>query len=382
MQKLYFHIFFICAGLISINSTAQTRHQMDSLQKAGYLEIYENPDKSIAIGKRIYEAKSADFETKINGLIMVSDGYSSKRDYRKSLEYVIRAKNLAKSSDNSAIKIRILTKTAVQYQQLKIYDKAIESLDEALKVREDFPSKDSMRHFLGTNYSIRGFIYKEQFNCDIAIGYFDKGIEEFRKNPGKMTNANLSIVTYNKGNCFIQLSDYESAKKSFNESIAYAKTIDAKSLLAFALKGLAEVYTLEGKYNQAIEALTQAEAMSDNVGDLVLNQGLYKGLSENYLAVNEWANYRKFQQRYLETQQLIKISERKSVSDYLNEQQKTQDLKLSELKSDYLMAILLVIILAFLAIMLFVVYDKKGRKNIALLQKKIKELQEATLKTA
>lgn len=370
-----FHI--ACLFLIAMLSGfghAQTRQQVDSLLKSGTFEVYENPDKAIAIGKRVFEAKASDVKRKINGLIMVSDAYSSKRDYRKSLEYVTKAKNLSQHTDNVTIKIKLLTKTAIQYQQLKIYDKAIESLDEALDAGRGFP-EDSIRFLIGNNYTIRGFIYKEQFNCDIAIGYFDKGLAQYKRDQSKITHANLSIVTYNKGNCYIQLSDYAAAKKSFNESLAYAKSIGAKSLHAFALKGLAEVYTLEGHYDEAIKILTEAETVSSDVGDLVLNQGIYKGLSENYLAVNQWENYRKFQQLYLETQQQIKISERKSVGDSLEELEKIRQQTLSGLKRDYVVAILLVVILIFVAILLFALYYKKGTKKAACLQQNIKALQ-------
>lgn len=380
LSKRFHTACLLLIAMLSGHSHAQTRKEIDSLLKSGTFEVYENPDKAIAIGKRVFEAKASDINRKINGLIMVSDAYSSKRDYRKSLEYVIKAKSLSQQTDNVTIRIKLLTKTAIQYQQLKIYDKAIESLDEALEAGRGFP-QDSIQFLIGNNYTIRGFIYKEQFNCDIAIDYFNKGIERYKRNESNITHANLSIVTYNKGNCYIQLSDYEAAKKSFNESLVYAKSIDAKSLQAFALKGLAEVHTLEGQYSEAIKILTEAEAISTDVGDLILNQGIYKGLSENYLAVNEWVNYRKFQQRYLETQQKIKISERKSVGDSLQELEKIQQQKLSELKIDYIFAILLVIVLTFLAVVLFVIYDKKGKKKIAGLQQNIKELQSNVSKT-
>lgn len=376
MLLKHFHtttLFLI--ALLSGHGRAQTRQQIDSLLKSGTFEVYENPDKAIAIGKRVFEAKASDINRKINGLIMVSDAYSSKRDYRKSLEYVTKAKNLSQQTDNFTIKIKLLTKSAIQYQQLKIYDKAIESLDEALEAGRGFP-EDSIRFLIGNNYTIRGFIYKEQFNCDIAIDYFDKGMTQYKRDQNKITHANLSIVTYNKGNCFIQLSDYEAAKKSFAESLVYAKSIGAKSLHAFALKGLAEVYTLEGHYADAIKILTEAETVSTDVGDLVLNQGIYKGLSENYLAVNQWENYRKFQQLYLETQQQIKVSERKSVGDSLEELEKIRQQTLSKLKRDYVIAILLVVILIFLAMLLCAVYYKKGRKKIARLQQNIKALQD------
>lgn len=369
-------LLLLLIALFSVKGLAQQNTKIDSLMKVGMFEIYENPDKAIKIGKQVYELPESDIRTKINGLLMISDAYSSKRDYRKSLEYVIKAKNLSQKTDNPIIKMKILMKTAIQYQQLKIYDKAIQYLDEADKLSLNYPAQDSIQFLLGNNYTIRGFIYKEQLNCDIAIDYFDKGIKQYQSIKNSIKNANLSIVSYNKGNCYILLSDNEAAKKSFRESVTYAKNIDAKSLQAFAQKGLAEVYTLEGKYTEAIAELTEAVFISDDVGDLVLNQGLYKGLSENYLAVNEWANYQKYQRLYLMTQQRIRESERKSISDSLNEQQQSVNGRLETIKSKYVYAIVFVAILALLALVLIAFNHKKAAASLHLLHENIKKLQQ------
>ncbi|MFT3793317.1 tetratricopeptide repeat protein [Flavobacterium sp.] len=383
MRCRFFHIALLVFGiLIPVSLVAQTKKEIDSLYKIGTLEVYEHPDVSIRIGQQIYQKSKGDVLQQIHALIMISDAYSSKRDYQQSLHYATQAKKLAQQTDNRVIQIKILTKTATQCQQLKIYDKAIENLDEAERISLTYPHQDSIRFLLGNCNAIRGFIYKDQLNCDIAISYFDKSIAQYARVKSPMTHANLSIVTYNKGNCYIQLSDDAAAKNSFSQSIAFAKSVHAKSLLAFAQKGLAEVLTLEGKYNEAIGQLTEAEAISTDVGDLVLNQGIYKGLSENYLAVNQWASYQKYQQRYLDTQQQIKISERQSVSDSLDEQQKTQNGKLAQIKSWYILAILALIVLAFGAVVGFVFFEKKGRKKVALLQKAIKELQQNNPKPA
>jgi len=370
IQKITF--LLLLSGMVS---HAQ-QNEMDSLLKSGTLEIYEHPDKAIKIGQQIVVSEKSSIRLKIKGFVMISDAYSSKRDYRKSVEYLIKAQNLSNRIDNTIVKIQILTKTATQYQQLRIYDKAIQYLDQARALSLDYPDKDSIRSVLGTNYSIRGLIYKEQLNCDIAIGYFDKGITEYKKLKTPIKNANLSIVSYNKGNCYILLSDNVLARKSFEESIAYAKIIDAKSLLAFAQKGLAQVYTLEGKYENAISELTEAVNISAAVGDLVLNQGLYKELSENYLAINEWENYQKFQNLYLETQQKITESERKSVGISLNEQQKILDTQAAELKTKYLFLIGVLLIVLIFIVFLIVRNYKKSEKAIENLKKTIKSLQE------
>jgi len=338
--------------------------EIDSLIKEGNFAIYEHPDKTIMIGRQVLSSKKKNTRTNISALVMISDAYSSKRDYRKAVGHLIKAQNLANLIDDTIVKIQILTKTAVQYQQLRIYGKAIHYLDDARAFIIKYPLRDSVQSALGTNYTIRGFIYKEQLDCNIAIDYFDKGIEEYSKLKTRLRFANLSIVSYNKGNCYNLLSELPLAKKSFNDAINFAKNIDAKSLEAFGQKGLAETYTLEGNYHDAISQLNNAVKLSANVGDLVLNSGIYRDLSENYLAVNNWKDYQKFQNLYLATQSKIVASERKSVEISLTGQQKILDESLIELKRNFMM---LVIALAFvLIITIFLTFrnNQKAGKTI------------------
>lgn len=354
---------------------AQNQAKLDSLIRASTLKIYENPDKAIATGKSIAEDPKNNTKTKIRGLMLVSDGYSSKRDYQKSLEYVLKANQLSDQLDDDLLKIRILYKLAAQYQQLKIYDKAIAFLDESETLSLAFPVRDSVQFLLGNNYVIRGFIYKEQLNCDIAINFFEKGIKEYDGLEGSLMNANLSITYYNIGNCYILMANNEAAKKSFAKSIELANQVNAKSLEGFSLKGLAEVYTLEGKYNEAIKVLEEALVLSKSVGDLILNQGIYKGLSENYLAINEWEKYRIYHLDYLKTQLEVKESERKSISDSLDKAMAVQEAKLQEVIPNYNYGILTSILITIMVVIIFIFYYKKTQKSNLKLQDLIDDLQ-------
>ncbi len=370
----YMILFILTVVTLHNSGSAYAQNKLDSLIKASTLEIYENPDKAIATGKSIFE-NEINPKNKIRGLMLISDGYSSKRDYQKSLEYVLKANQLTNQLNDDLLKIRVLNRLAGQYQQLKIYDKSIVFLDQSEELSLAFPVRDSVRFILGNSYVIRGFIYKEQLNCDIAINFFEKGIKEYASIEGSLMNPNLSITHYNIGNCYILMGNNEAAKKSFSESIAIAKQINAKSLEGFSLKGLAEVYTLEGNYNEAIKTLQEALIISQSVGDLVLNQGIYKGLSENYLAINEWEKSRIYHLDYLQTQLEVKESERKSISDSLDKTFTNQNSKLEQIIPNYNYGILtLFLITIFIVIFIFFKYKKTQKVNLKL-QELINNLQ-------
>jgi tetratricopeptide (TPR) repeat protein len=319
-----FNIFILATIFISScfyqKAVAQDVEKLEQEIKFSNIEIYENPDKVIAIGLNIVKKSKNNIDLKIKAYKLVSDGYSSKRDYQKSLDYLTKALYLLPNSNDKSLIILIETKAGILYHQLKIYQNAILYLDRAEEMCLDYPVQDSVQSFLGINYLVRGIIYKEKLNCDIAISFFDKAINLFSlHNKTKDSAARISIAMYNKGNCFLLLGQNELALKSFTEALNKANTINAKSLQAFAKKGIAEIFTLNRDYNNAVTLLNKAYEIAKNVNDLVLNQEIYKGLSENYLALNKQEKYKIYQQKYLSILIKVKENERSSIGNLLNE---------------------------------------------------------------
>jgi len=356
------------------SSYAQNKKEIDSVIRAAGLEIYENPDKVIRVGNQLI-AKTDNVDLKIRINRMISDAYSSKRDYEKSLAYVIKATELLKQTNNDMLKISITNKTAILYHQLKIYDKSIQYLDQAEQLILNYPVKDSTYTQLGRNYIVRGFIFKEKLNCEIAIFFFDKGIAQLKKSKQKGDYAAISIAKYNKGNCNILMLNNDLARENFKQSFEDAKIINANSLQAFALKGLAKVATLEGNYAEAIKTLNEALVISADVNDLILNQEIFKGLSENYLAVNEWDKYKTYHSKFIKTQNLTKQSERKSISVTLKEKEKELDASLITEKTKFYCAIGFILLIIVLLFVLFLFVMKNKKKEIEQLNFQIQQLQ-------
>jgi tetratricopeptide (TPR) repeat protein len=227
--------------------------------------------------------------------------------------------------------------------------------------------------FLGVNYIVRGFIYKEKLNCDIAISFFDKGIKELMSY--NKTNENLtkiSIAKYNKGNCYLMSDQYNLAELSFKESLKFAQKANAKSLVAFAQKGIAQFYTLNGSYTAAIAELNKSYAIAKNVNDLVLNKEIFKGLSENYLAINKPEKYKEYQQKLIQTQSKLKENECASVENLLQENSRNLERKASKELSNFWIQILIYFAISFSIVTLFLV--KKMNKNISDLKNKISKI--------
>ncbi|MNK15906.1 Tetratricopeptide repeat protein [compost metagenome] len=379
-RKTYLIMALILFNVMTV--FAQKKDKLSTILATATLDIYEKPDRVIKIGDSIYKSPTSSNEVKIRALRLISNAYASKRDYQKSLKYFLKANALSKNTGDIYSQINILSQTGVKYQQMGVYDKAIQYLDESDKLIATLSSKDFARHAYtqASNYIVRGFIYKDQLNCDIAINYFDKGIALYKKRNTDSEQPNLSIAYYNKGNCYITMSDYAAAKKSFLEAIAFAENVNANSLKAFAQKGLAEVYTKEGNYTKAIEILEEALEISKNVGDLVLNRGVYIALANNYLAVNDWQQYQKYNKLFLNNQLIIKESERRSINDSIDELTQINDQKLEEVKTKYVYIISILVLSIFVMLYLLYRYQKRSISSIDTLNLEVKRIK-ATLKS-
>ncbi len=375
MRKRNKHSFLVfLISLFIFIEVGHAQKEVDSLLAQANKQIYENPDEAINLATQAYNVEDISVGNKVNALLSISTAYSSKRDYAMASVYIEKIIAEFPNLKNSRQQMNILNRVAAHYQELQIYDKAIEYLDEALVLIENYPAQDSLQPLLGYNATMRGFIYREQMNCDIALTYFNQAIEYFKNTlQPHVRNANLSICYYNKGNCLLALDKKIEAKASFLSSIEYAKNAEAKSLVAFGQKGLAEASTLEGNYEEAISILQNATSNAESVGDLILNKGLYEGLSNNYLALHDWDNYTLFHDKYLGLQNQTKTAERKSVNQSLLNLTETKAKEISEVGNYYRpiqisLVILIVIALFILARLVF--FEEKKLKE---LQKTLKE---------
>ena len=358
--RIVFYIFFLFWG---IKSFAQ--RELDSIITITTNKIFEEPNKVIIVANEVF-AKATTPQTKIKALMLISNAYLSKRENAKSLEYALKSREYLDEISSIRTRMNVLNTIAMQHQQLRIYDKSIEYLDEAFALSKKSENADSISAPLGYNYIIRGFIYREQMGCEIALNYFNKAIYQYEKSPTDVIIANLSTLTYNKANCFLQISQIDSARVNFNKSIAYAQSVGANSLFAFAKKGLSEVFTVEGNYKQAILELQQAINASDNVGDLILNQGIYKNLSDNYLAINDRENYKLYSDKYHFYQKKIREKEQKtinaSINNLIEESNYATDKALSNLNIVKWILIILIVTSTLLLVRIALNSHKKYKK--------------------
>lgn len=356
-KSIFWKFFWVICFLQFSILNAQPK--VDSLYNQAVIDVYDNPDKTIEFAKNYFKENSNNPKKQVQALLLISNSYASKRDYQKSLEYALKSKEIKISDEHKVLEMQILNKIAAQYHQLGVNDKALEVLDEADLATTNYQHQDSIRFLIGNNYAIRGFIYRDQLSCDIAIEYLNKAYREFsfaEESPRSM--ANKSVTAYNIANCYVNLNQIESAKAHFLTAKHLAQQADANSLTSFAMKGLAEIYTLESQYEKAIQELILAEKLADKVGDLVLNRGIYQGLSANYLAIKDWENYHKFNVEFEELSSQIKQNERSTINTILDHFSQEMKEKKSKMRLQYF-AIFTALICVFFGLIFWIFRRQK-----------------------
>lgn len=351
---------------------AQTGKELDKIINSAMNVVFSNPDMVIRIGENIVNKSGNNVDVKIRGYILISDAYSVKRDYLKSQDYTNKAIQLLTLTKNIKLKINILNKIGIQYQQLKFYEKAIYNLDEAEQLIKGYAHKDSVSLPLGVNYIVKGIIYKEKRANEMAIDFFDRGIAEMLKLQRKSVYGMISIAKYNKGNCYIILEKNDLAIQNFDEAFKYAKEIKAKSLQAFALKGKAEVCANIQENKEAIYALHSALDFAFGSNDLILFREIYKGLSENYLAINNIAEHKKYYMDYLQVRNEINLRERNAVSNLIYEKRKEIKIDFEKKVKEFYWLYSGLLLLFVLTV---VILQVQAQKRVKKIDQKKKEIQ-------
>lgn len=367
-MKQFLTFLIVSLLLLPISQFGQSKNA-DTLLKKAKAVLYDKPDETIDIALNLLKTEKKTDEV-AHLYMLICNAYIAKRDVDSSLYYIMKTTDLINSDALITTKIKILNSVAVQYQQMELYDKSFETLDKAQEYCLKLPPNDKDREFnLEFINGIRGMIYRSQSNPEMALEKFFSAAKYLKNQPPKkMVLGNLSVMYYNIGYCYIEMKQYEKAEFYLNESSKIGRKSQAKSLEAYALKGLAENQYLKHDFKKSLTLLLQAEVLAKPIGDLTLNQGIYKLLAHNYLATNDWEKYQTYNQKLIDTKIEKEKKELKSLNRYINIQSTENETKTNDARKRFNWYEIIVIALSLITLFWIV-------KNWLSLKKKNKKQQ-------
>ncbi|KAA2215639.1 tetratricopeptide repeat protein [Chryseobacterium sediminis] len=373
-MKFFFHIILLCVLFFQAPLFGQ-KISDDSLMKIANQEIYNNPDYAISIGKKLLQ-KENNLDKSIKIYLILSTAGIAKRNFDESLQYILKARELLQKTNDPKIHTSFLIAAAMQYQQMELFSKSLETLDEADEYLAKLPEDSYLKNFeTARSFALRGMIYKSQSNPEIALQEFLIAIRNFEKIQEKeKTYFNQSIIYYNIGHCYLDLNQPDNAGTSFMKSMNLAELIKAKSLEAFALKGLAEMNKQKHQNQKALELLIKAENLGKEADDLSLNEGIYKEMADNYLAMGNPNLYQVYSRKYLETKFKREQSELSSINHAIDVHNMETQKKSNKLITRYNYFIAGLIIIGLFILSIFFYFVMKIRKRNKKYQDEIKQL--------
>lgn len=365
IKKRSIILLFFCMGTVILTAQQNT----EFLKKKASSLVYEKPDEAISIALALLKTEKKVDET-ANLYMIISNAYIAKKNNDSSLFYNLKAKNLITKTTLPTTKIKILNSVAVQYQQMELYEKALQSLEEAQELTNKFAPNDKIYLYNSAFINnTRGIIYRNQANPDLALEKFRVAVQNFQKlQLDKKTAANLSITYYNMASCFMDLSQLQQAYTYFKKAEKYAKMFDDDILTAYNLKGQGEIFFQNNKNQESLKSLYSAEKLAAPFGDLVLNSEIYHLLAMNNLALNNIKHFQIYNRKYLEIQKTLEHDELKSYDRYLNAQNLEQTEITAKIKKQFnrynwIAIILSILLLGFLTNKIYDLKKKNRRQK-------------------
>lgn len=370
-MRLYLKIVFLFS--ICFFSQANSQESNNASLKKIQPYLYENPDKAIEIATQLIKSET-NIDKKISYYLYLSKAYTAKRNSDQSYKTLLKAQELLKETKDIKSKIDVLILIAIQYQQMELYSKSFETLDQVDALCKNLGNNFQLqkKSWLGKSYAIKGIIYKSQGNIEIALEKFFNSISFFENAEQSIpTISNISIVYYNIGYSYHILKNFDKAEKYFYQSLNYARKSNAQSLEAYALKGLAENYSLQNNPKKAIELLKEAKTKSEKIGDLILNEGIYEGLSENYLNIGNFKEYLYNNDFYRKIKFEREQNDLKSINSLLNNLEIDKNKEIQNINVKYNILIVFIISVSIL----FILFVKKILKLIKLIKLNLEQFK-------
>ncbi len=290
-------IFFIGAIILSIGLNAQ-QQRIDSSIDAAVVDVYQDPDRALKNSTELLK-KVETVPQQIKVYRLRATAYLAKRDFSKALESSLAAEELTTKLQDKVQRAAALNSLAILYQQMDLYAKSLELLNEvdsllmtaAKHNQDDFEQAKSL--------AIRGMIYRKQGNIELALEKLLAALHRLNlQQLDEANTANASVICYNIAYCYLELNKVETAIEYFNAALKQAESVGGENLKAYALKGLAEIYGRQERYEKANKLLLKADELSHGIGDIILQEALYRLLSENYLQLDRLALYERYYSLY------------------------------------------------------------------------------------
>ena len=206
----------------------------------------------------------------------------------KAIEYYLESLRIAEEiGDKLRIATALVNIGAVYYNKEATHPLALEYYLRALPLSQELGDNDA----IGTSAVNIGEIYLENDDDSLALFYFEKALDAYRKSE----NGNVPYALNNIGKVYRMRGDYSRAILYQEEAFELAKKLGAKLEMTQSLIGLGDTYRKKGDLSSALSVYSQAESLAIEIGSNYDIKSAYEGLANSYAGMKDYSNAYRYQ---------------------------------------------------------------------------------------
>jgi signal transduction histidine kinase/DNA-binding response OmpR family regulator len=161
---------------------------------------------------------------------------------------------------------------------------ALQALDIAERINNE-------KGIVKAYYQIGSYLRDSQHNYDVALLYFNKDLDIYKKNK---IESGIADVFNEIGTVYKLMGKDSLALNSFNESLAIGKKINKRHLIANAYKSIGEISYLKKNYNDALIYYLKCYTTGCDVCPLIAFHQVLVDIGQVYLIRHDFQNALKF----------------------------------------------------------------------------------------
>jgi tetratricopeptide (TPR) repeat protein len=186
----------------------------------------------------------------------IANIYSIKKDYGQAMRYLEESNALFQQIGDPFRLVGSMNNLGNLYNDIHMYDKALQYFSDAyaLSEKQGAPFADPLNN--------TGNLYFNQGNYQVAIGYYERGLDIERRHNNKL--GILNTVT-NIGITYTKARQPKQANKYLDEAMQLSQELQAYTILPAIYKASAENFSNQNKWKDAYQMQLKYDELREKI---------------------------------------------------------------------------------------------------------------------
>ncbi|MBK9249540.1 MAG: tetratricopeptide repeat protein [Ignavibacteria bacterium] len=296
-----------------------------SLRRADFQAAISIAQSSLDIAEK-YDIPECDVTALTYNIL--GNVYRTQGTFDKALEFYEKALAMYLQLGDTSGAARVTGNIGLVYSGVGSFTKALEYYQQALAVHKELGEKSAVARVNGNigvlYYSLNAYDKALEFMKIALIAHIEIGEKQ-----------GAARVTGNLGNVYDDLGSYDKALECYEQALSSHKEQGDKSEVARVTGNIGAFYADKNNHrfnaDLAEEYLSNAIALSAEIGDKIALVEFHKSIADLYESEEKWKDFAFHFKKYIEIKDELNIEETKK-QDAIREQQKA--IELTKAKAD------------------------------------------------